>query len=385
MSSFFSDEIADNILFEIIKRFQIDNEPQRVQALKKGHIHRSYMVFCSRSQQPDYILQQINHNVFTQPDLLQQNIHRVIEHLQRKIEKSPKSLTLSAVSQLIPSQTGDFYMNHPILSNRKNMKEKQWWRLFQYIPNSSSFDMPENLKQVEQSGAIFGKFFKFMADFPPERLHRILPGFHHLDNYWQKFQQAVELDVLGRKSKIPREIARIKEVYPIMNEIHKKISRLPPRISHNDPKFSNILFDSRNNAVSVIDLDTVASGYAFFDFGDGARSICNEAAEDEEDLGLVDFNLERFRIFSQGFLGNIQPLLNSEEQDLLPFAPAYFAFMLGIRFLTDFLYGDKYFHISKPEHNLIRAKVQIALCMKFMEKKAFLIKQFQEWKKFDKR
>ena len=138
--------------------------------------------------------------------------------------------------------------------------------------------------------------------------------------------------------------------------------KLPLRVTHNDTKLNNVLFDATaGEAICVIDLDTVMPGLAHYDFGDSIRFGANTAAEDEADLSKVSLDLEYFGAYAKGFLSQAGESLTQTEIDQLAFSAKLMTFECGMRFLTDYLNGDTYFKTAYPEHNLVRARNQFAL------------------------
>ncbi|MCF2141843.1 MAG: aminoglycoside phosphotransferase family protein [Candidatus Lokiarchaeota archaeon] len=355
-------------LQKIVEEFQIYDKIKKIEPLKIGHINKSYLVFTNKKKNAQYLLQQINHYVFPRPDLLQKNIHQVTSHIKRKIEEEKRNYSFKVVPQLVLTNSGSHWIQIPKLP-KKEKKEEQWWRLYKFIPNTYSFEIPKNLTQVYHAGEVFGDFEQALYDFPHKNLFPVISHFHDLSFYWQQFQNCYSKDPFSRKLLATSEVEFFKKNYPKMHEIEKKLKsgQIPLRITHNDPKFNNILFDKRDSVVSIVDLDTVSAGFGFYDYGDALRSICNTATEDEQDLTLVDIDLERFYSFSEGFLNKTSNLWTATEWSILKYAPAYFSFMLGLRFLTDFLKNDVYFQISYNNQNLFRARVQFKLYTLFLQ------------------
>jgi serine/threonine protein kinase len=140
-----------------------------------------------------------------------------------------------------------------------------------------------------------------------------------------------------------------------------KEGKIPVRITHNDTKFNNILFDENDKALCIIDLDTVMPGYVHYDFGDAIRTAANVAAEDEKDLSKVKMDISLFEAYASGYLSETMDTLNNIEKEYLAFAPCLITYIQALRFLTDYIDGDNYYKILHEHHNLQRAKAQLKL------------------------
>ena len=224
--------------------------------------------------------------------------------------------------------------------------------------------MPESDEDFYQCALAFGKFQKALNDFPAESLHEIIPDFHNTPKRYKDFLQSVSEDRSGRAHLVKPEIDFIKaraDFYPVLFENHSA-GKLPLRVSHNDTKCNNVLLDNTTRkALCVIDLDTIMPGFSVTDFGDAIRFGASTAAEDEKDLSKVKLDMEKFRVYTKGFLDGCGGLLSDSEIMLLPEGAKMMTIECGMRFLADFIDGDKYFKIAYPEHNLDRCRTQLKL------------------------
>lgn len=137
---------------------------------------------------------------------------------------------------------------------------------------------------------------------------------------------------------------------------------IPTRVTHNDTKLNNVLINLKTlNPVTVIDLDTVMSGSLLYDFGDSIRSGATTGAEDEKDLTKVNFSLELFEAYVDGFMSELADRITDKETELLAFGAILMTYECGLRFLTDYLENDVYFRVHRENHNLDRTRTQMKL------------------------
>ena len=234
-----------------------------------------------------------------------------------------------------------------------------------FVKDSISYDAVESAALFQKSGEAFGRFQHLLADFPAETLYETIPNFHNtLWRYENEFLPAVEVDKSGRAAAVQAEIQFVKDRKADTHRLSDLAAagQLPLRVTHNDTKLNNVLFDATaGEAICVIDLDTVMPGLAHYDFGDSIRFGANTAAEDEADLSKVSLDLEYFGAYAKGFLSQAGESLTQTEIDQLAFSAQLMTFECGMRFLTDYLNGDTYFKTAYPEHNLVRARNQFAL------------------------
>ncbi len=319
-----------------------------------GHINQTYLVETEAGKGARYILQRVNTNVFRQPKELMANIQAVTKFLGEKIAKNggdPDRETLT----LIPlKETEAIYLE----------TEDGFYRMYLFVEDSVCMDAVETPEQFETCGYAFGNFAQMLAEFPAETLYEVIPNFHNTQDRYRKFEEALAKDALGRAASVQEEIAfvRAHAHYAPMLQDAMKVGKLPLRVTHNDTKLNNILFDAETQApLCVIDLDTIMPGFSAFDFGDSIRFGANTAAEDEKDLSKVQLDLSLFECYTRGYLKGCNGALDREEIALLPVGAILMTLECGVRFLTDYLEGDTYFKIHRPEHNLDRCRTQFRL------------------------
>ena len=339
------------------RQFRLPGEIARITQINSGNINQTFRVTYL---QPDgteksYLFQKVNTYVFKNPIEVMENIDKVTTHIYKK---------RNGVNALHFHHTED----------RKNYYFDEstdfFWRVRNYF-DSVTFDICEDVQIVYLSGIAFGGFQLDLQDFDAAALHETIAGFHDTRARLDRLFADVEEDCCGRVKEVKEELAYIAEVREEACRLVDMLSKgeLPLRVTHNDTKINNVLFDiSTNMPLTVIDLDTVMPGLVGYDFGDAIRFSCNTAMEDEPDTSKISIDLDHFRAFTEGFLDRLKSTLTKPEIDTL--APAAFCITIELasRFLDDYLTGDKYFKICYPEHNLVRTRAQLALA-KDMQKK----------------
>ncbi len=320
-----------------------------------GHIHDTYRIRTAEKGCDDYILQRLNSNVFRDIPGLQENIERVTCHLRQKISAIPGSDVKRECLTLIPaSDTGkSFYVD----------AEGNFWRMFIFITDHRSYERVDSVSNAFEGGRIIGRFQAMLADLPGEPLHETIPDFHNIITRLEKFHRVTETDPVGRASSVRKEIEELTRREEEMKIIVRlgTAGEIPLRITHNDTKFNNILFDTGGKGLCVIDLDTVMPGFIHYDFGDAIRTATNRADEDSTDLSSVSIDINIYRAYARGYLSSAADTLNSTEIEYLAFAPKLLTYIMATRFLTDYIEGDKYYKIKYASHNLQRNRVQLAL------------------------
>ncbi len=314
-----------------------------------GHIHETWLVRTAGQNSPDYILQRINRDVFNDIPALMENILLVTTHMAAKGSRS---------LQLVMTDGNQPYY----------VDDAGWsWRMFEYIPDSLTFEHVSNVRHANEAGHAVGNFQYMLSDMDIN-LHETIPGFHNLEKRMQEFRKACHEDPVNRCDSLRYEMDIVEKFYHSLAPFREEISchRFPLRVTHNDTKLNNILFDRRKKAICLIDLDTVMPGYVHYDVGDAVRIMSNTAAEDERDLARVGLDFRILEAFLKGYLGEAMKFITPQERAWLPMAPVYMTFIIGLRFLTDYISGDRYFHISREGHNLDRARVQFAFAVKLM-------------------
>jgi Ser/Thr protein kinase RdoA (MazF antagonist) len=344
--------LMNNKLPEIVRRFIPESDVPSISPYGSGHINDTFLVTTGQKAR-NYILQRINHKIFTDVTGLMQNMDRVTSHLRHKLEKMEGHDPLRETLNLVKTIDGQ-----PFYSD----SDGNYWRVFEFIPEMTIYENAADNNMAEEAGRIIGLFQRLLIDIE-EEIKDTLPGFHSIHLRSGEYATALAADPKQRKDHAKDDILFAKDMMGTMEEYFDsfEIKGFPKRIVHYDTKLNNILFDGNQKAACLIDLDTICPGYVHFDYGDALRTLANTAAEDEPDLGKVKFNQSFYQSFSKGYLSEARAFLSEEEMKLLPFAPIYLTFIIGLRFLTDHLNGDTYFKVKYPDHNLVRARAQFKL------------------------
>jgi hypothetical protein len=343
-----------NHLTDILLHFGLEGTIGHVHPFGSGHINDTFRAENTDVTRPDYILQRINHTIFKNVPSLMQNIKHVTDHVQKKLEMQDIPDRHRKVLTLVPARDGNTYYQDA---------EGNYWRIFHQIKDTRSYDIVQTPYQAREGGRAFGQFQSWLSDMEPGLLTETIPDFHNIEKRYEKFQNVILADPSGRRKDVPYEIEFVNRRIQDMGEILRngKEGKLPLRITHNDTKFNNVLLDNNDRALCVIDLDTVMPGYVAYDFGDSVRTIVNTAAEDEKDLAKIEVNMELYEAFAVSFLRETGSSLTRGEIDSLPMGALLLPYMIGLRFLTDYIEGDVYFKTHFPEHNLQRARAQFRL------------------------
>lgn len=348
---------------EIASNFEFTGILKDVKEFGSGHINKTYLViYDDFGRERCYVIQQINTSVFKNPDELMQNVFAVTEFLREIIEENggnPERETL----HFIGTRSGGRYYK---------TEAGDCFRAYVFVENSVSYDFADTPELFEKSGIAFGKFQNMLGNFPAGILFETIPNFHNTAwRFENEFMPALFSSDDELHASCREEIDFVTSRRGITGILYDMAERgeLPLRVTHNDTKLNNVLFDKDTlDALCVIDLDTVMPGLALYDFADSIRFGASTAAEDEADLSKVSLNLEYFRAYARGFLSRAGETLTKAERDNLAFACVVITLECGMRFLTDYLNGNTYFKIDYPTHNLVRAKNQFAL-VRDMEKK----------------
>ena len=341
-------------LKKIVSEFRIEGRFTAALPIGSGHINDSYLITTEPHTAPGYVLQRINHSVFRNVPDLTDNILKVTRHLSGKILCAGEKFDFFQVIQLVQTRNGEYYLHDP---------EGNYWRLYNHIRNSKSYDIVGDPVLAYEGGKAFGIFQYLTSDLNPNILHDILPKFHDISARLTTFRETQQHDPVGRVHEAKEEIGFVMKRADEMHTLQKlgDQGKIPLRVTHNDTKFNNILFNPDNKAISIIDLDTVMPGYILFDFGDAIRSGTNTGTEDEADLRKVNIDLTIFEAYSRGYLEVARDFLSDAEIGLLAFSARFMTYIIGLRFLTDHIGGDHYFKIHFPGHNLQRARAQFKL------------------------
>lgn len=356
-----------NVMNEVIAAFPIETDENGKLSEQipygNGHINDTFRLCCKTQDQKEksFILQRINHDIFKSPSQLMENVVHVTEYLRGIIISQggdPDRETLNVVKT---REGANFYQDC----------NGNYWRVFPFIERSLCLEKVEDQKDFYDSAVAFGNFQKMLADFPVETLHETIVNFHNTPSRFQDFQKAVREGDKERVETAGKEIAfaldREQDTAVLTNLLAE--GKLPLRVTHNDTKLNNILFDAdTREALCVIDLDTIMPGLSLYDFGDSIRFGASTGAEDETDLSKVQLDLSLFEMFTKGYLEGCAGSLTDTEIEMLPMGAKLMTYECGIRFLADYLTGDHYFKIHRENHNLDRARTQFKLVADMEEK-----------------
>lgn len=337
----------------VLNQFNLGDRVKEVVPFGNGHINDTLKV-VTHDGEARYILQRINHLIFTQVDVLQHNIHVVTSHIRRKLEERGETDVDRKVLTFIDSKEGKNYY----------YDGENYWRVCLMIPRSRSFEQitPE---LSYRAGRAFGEFQNMLSDIPEGVLQETIPNFHNMEFRLRQFRDAVKANTAGRLTEVQdlvEEVEQRAESMCVQEQLYRE-GKLKKRINHCDTKVNNILFDENGQVLCVIDLDTVMPGFVLSDFGDFIRTGANTGLEDDEDLDRVGVNMEIFKSYAKGYLETAGSFLTPLEIHLLPYGARLLTYMQTVRFLTDYLNGDTYYKTHKPAHNLIRTKAQFKLLL----------------------
>ncbi len=341
----------DNVK-KISEYFQIEGNILSVNPHGNGHINSTYKIDTDKDKK--YIIQKINTAIFKKPNELMENIENVTTHLKNIILSQNGDVSREVLNVIKTVDGQLFYTDN----------DATVWRMYDFIPDTICLDVPTSSKEVYLTGLSFGKFTGQMDSFPADKLFETIPNFHNTPSRYNDFENAVKENKSGRADEAKKEIEFVRERKEFCKLFTSNIGKdkLPLRVTHNDTKLNNILFDAKSGKpITIIDLDTVMPGLSLYDYGDALRTGATTAAEDERDLSLMHFDLELFRAFTKGYLEGCGKMLTDFEIKMLPYAAKMMTFECGIRFLADHIAGDVYFKIHREGHNLDRCRTQFKL------------------------
>ena len=345
----------DLILNEVIAAYDFPETLMGAVRYGSGHINDTFCLVCQPQEGKAirFILQGLSVAAFPRQDELMENFIGVTSHLRRKIEAAGGDVMRETLN-LVNTRDGKPYYTD---------STGKCWRLMPYVEGTVCLQQatPE---LFEASARAFGRFQRLLADYPAETLHESIVNFHNTEDRFAKFLAALEADKLGRAKDVQAEIQfvmdRKADCSVALNALRE--GKLPLKVTHNDTKLNNVLIDENTReGICIIDLDTTMPGLSIYDFGDSIRFGANHSAEDEKDLTKVNFDIELYRIYTRGFLEGAEGGLTDAELEYLPWGAKLMTLECGIRFLTDYLDGDHYFHIRYPEQNLDRTRTQFKL------------------------
>lgn len=356
---------------EILSAYGISDGLTDWSMIHNGHINRTYAItFASADGEERRLLQQINTEVFKKPQELMENVMCVTEFLKKKIAEEGGDPSRETLTVFFTQDGKNCFVDH----------NGNYWRMYNFVDNAFSYNSIENDELFYRAGAAFGNFQSQLADFPIDTLHDTIPDFHHTYKRFLNLKEAAARNAANRADSVKEELQfaydREADTCVIVDLIEK--GELPMRVTHNDTKLNNIMFDgTTKEPICVVDLDTVMPGSSLYDFGDAIRFGASTAAEDEKDLSKVSMDLNLYEKYVRGYLSTAGKSLTAKEIEYLPFSAKLLTFECGMRFLTDYLDGDVYFGTSYPEHNLDRCRTQFKLVAD-MEQKFDAMKKITE-------
>lgn len=338
-----------NTLKKIGEKFRLCGALYSYELITMGNINSTYKVTYTNEDEAlkSYLFQKVNTNVFKSPVEIMENIDRVTEYIRKKF----------------PEQTTLHYHHTDDGLNYYVCDDDSFWRVVNYV-DSVTFDSSEDLRVIEATGKAFGQFQMQLKDFDGSVLHETIPDFHNTEKRLDTLFKHAGEDPLGRVNEVKSELSYISSVREKASELSIRFARgeIPKRVTHNDTKCNNVLFDRvTKEPVVVIDLDTIMPGMSMYDFADSVRFIANTAMEDEPDLSRVFFDTSKFRAYANGFIGETKSVLLPIETENLVKATFSVTIELASRFMDDYITGDKYFRCAYPKHNLVRARCQLQL------------------------
>ena len=348
-------DISSSVLSDIIDAFPFSGELIKYESTNIGLINSTYILtFSDGNQDFKYIVQKINTNVFKNPDGLMSNIMNVTSFLRNKINLSGGNSERETLTFLYTRENTPYFRD----------SEGACWRAYIYIGKCYTCDRVDSTVKAYRSGKAFGKFQKMLSGYPAENLFETIPNFHNTPSRYDALKEAIKNNRSGRLAGASDEIGfalnRNKDASRLVDLAAE--GKIPMRVTHNDTKINNLLFDSiTNEAFCVIDLDTIMPGLSLYDFGDSIRSGAVSSDENEKDLRKYGLDPELFKSYTEGFLSEAGKALNETEVANLAFSAKLMTLECGVRFLTDYLDGDTYFRTEYPEHNLVRCKTQFKL------------------------
>ncbi len=350
---------------EICASFNIDGKYASCIELSTGNINCTYQVkFKCDGEIKNYILQKINKTVFTQPERVMDNIVRVTHHVRMRVIENGMSTKKFVMRAFLNKET-----NEPFVIDDHG----EYWRCYRFIQDSITYDTCDDLGIIERAGSAFGRFQNFLDGFDAQSLFITIPNFHNTAVRFKALHEAIEKDEYKRVRKVQEEINHLLvfENEAIKLQEYLDEGKIPLRVTHNDTKCNNVSFDKNTGeALAVLDLDTVMPGAIAHDFGDAIRFIANTVIEDDPDVESVALDLSKYEAFARGFISEVRDNLTDLEKQTMNLGVFAMTVELAVRFLTDYLNGDKYFKIKYPGHNVDRARNQIALATDIQKKRA---------------
>ncbi len=338
-------------LNEIAKQFQIEGIVTEVKPLGEGFINDTFIIKTGAGT-PNYILQRKNKKIFSPIPAMMENIQKVCLHIKEKVVAAGGDPMREAMT-VTPAKDGKLYF----LDN-----EDEYWAACQFIDDTIAYEAAETPELAYAGGKGIGKFQSLVSDLK-HPLTDILPGFHNIRFRYKQWDEIIAKDPVGRKAEIAEEISWVENRRKEMLDFWKLVEDgiIPTRVTHNDTKVNNILFDKKGDVLCVIDLDTVLNSTVLNDFGDAMRTYTNTGLEDDTNLDNVSMDIEIFKAFTKGYIEETKSFLTEKEVEYLAFSAKYITYEQVLRFLMDYIDGDNYYKTKAPDHNLVRTRAQYKL------------------------
>lgn len=339
-------------LIAIASKFSIEGEIAEIKPLGEGFINDTFIVKTLADTDSNYLFQRKNKNIFKDVPSMMGNILKVTTHLKKKVAAKGGDIMREAMT-LTPTKNGDLYFID---------EEGEFWAMCLFIKDNLTYEAADSPELAYAGGKGIGKFQSMLSDMK-EPLVDILPGFHNIRFRFKQWDEVLTKDPAGRKTELTKEIAWVEDRREEMLEFWTLVENgtIPTRVTHNDTKINNILFDKEGNDLCVIDLDTVLNSTVLNDYGDAMRSYTNTGLEDDENLENVNMDMEIFKAYTKGYLEETISFLTEKELEYLAFSAKYITFEQVLRFLMDYIDGDNYYKIKSSKHNLIRTNAQYKL------------------------
>ena len=347
---------AEHHLTDVLRAFDLGTEIESVKRFGYGHINDTFLIRTRESDHTysDFVLQRISSAAFKNPGELMSNVIGVSEYLGRMVEAQGGNRRREAM-EFLRTHSGDAYFTD---------SEGNAWRTYRFIGGVRCYETADTPELFAASGRAFGRFQRLLGGYDAASLYETIPHFHDTEDRLAKLKAAIEADTMGRVKDCQEEIAFVmaREADCSVALDAQRKGLLPLRVTHNDTKLNNVLIDeATGEGVCVIDLDTVMPGLSINDFGDSIRFGANHCAEDERDLGKMFIDLELYEAYARAFIEGAGGSLTTEELRYMPWGAKLMTLECGMRFLTDHLSGDTYFHVQRENQNLDRCRTQFKL------------------------
>lgn len=344
-------------LYEIARTFRLEGEIERIESLGEGFINDTLIV-RTIGDAPDYILQRKNKSIFPDVPAMMENIRKVTAHIRRRVVAQGGD-PLREVMTVIETLDGALYHVDD---------EGEYWAMTLFIDRTTAYNRADTPALARKGGEGIGKFQAMLSDFK-EPLSETIKGFHNIRHRFEQWDEVLKADPVGRKESVKEEIcwveSRREEMLRFWELVEKGV--LPTRVTHNDTKINNVLFDQKGEVLCAIDLDTVMNSTCLNDFGDAIRTYTNTGAEDDTDLERVSCSMEMFEAYADGFLSQRAAQLVDAEIEWMAFSACYITYEQVLRFLMDYIDGDRYYRTKSAEHNLERTHAQYRLLQSMEE------------------